>query len=232
MKFAASTLISISLSICLSACGKPIPSTCENLVTGRGPNRLVAFGDSQTAGSATPSSAECGYSWANILSVRHNMTLLNRAIPGTQFSGTNYAGMSTVDAITSFQFETTDHVAMLVAFNDMRAYDTDTTHMAAFKADLSRALLYASPRVHSVVVGTTLQPLDYSVSHGSPAALQAYRQAALDTVSELGLTNVVVVDKVDDSFDTDVTYFVSDRVHMSLKGQQAVANILDTGITL
>ncbi len=208
-------LILVLISLSMVACAKD-NGGCKDPQTGHGTTRLVVMGDSQTAGHATETSKDCGYSWANILSKRLGMELLNGAVAGSRFTDHVESGV-----LLETTFKPTDTVVMLIGFNDMRNYDTDPAHLAEFEGALREVLIKISPQVSRIVIGTCLTPLSYEL--GSPGARDAYRTTTKAVVSQLGLLNVTVLD-VGDAINQDPAYFVADALHLNLEGQNVVAN--------
>lgn len=209
--FACIILIQAAL---LTACAKD-DTGCSELISGTGAQRLVTFGDSQTAGHATESSKNCGYSYANILAVKYDLRLINLAVAGSQFTSGDQYGR-----IMGFKFEPTDKVIFSVGFNDMSSHQSDPAHLADFRAKLKHAIETVAPQVDHLTIGTAFKPFDWRVS--TQADLDVYRQTARDVVAELGILNVTVGD-VGDSIAGDPAYYVSDTWHYNIPGQQVLA---------
>lgn len=204
----------IILALALSACSES--DKCTASKSGDGPNRLIAFGDSQTAGHASESSKLCGYSYANILSQELNLRLFNQAIGGAVFTG--LGGSNAIDKqIEQFEFRASDKVIMMIGFNDSGRYKSDADHLAKYKSALKEKLIYLSPLVKSIDISTNIYALDTI-----KADADLYRTATHEVVDALGLSNVRAFE-VDSQFQGDASMFVEDRIHINLKAQVIVS---------
>jgi lysophospholipase L1-like esterase len=188
---------------------------CTGFRQGKGPTRIIAFGDSQTAGHASESSLMCGYSYANILAERHGMQLINTAVPGSEFVSEDQYGR-----LMTFEFRPTDHVIISAGFNDMGNHYSDPDHLALFRARLKEALARVAPLVDHVAVVTAFQPPWDNAQ--TQAALALYRQTTRDVVAEVNFPNIYIGD-AGDGTNHDPNYF-ADNVHFNFEGQTLIAN--------
>lgn len=201
------------LLLLLTACSKP-DAKCTDYRVGSGSARILAFGDSQTTGHGDETSEGCGFSYANQLSLDKSSSLENYAVGGTEFVSDQEFG-----ALMSAPLKPTDRIVMLIGFNDMRAFGTDPEHLADFKQALTNALRRVSPLVKSVTIATVLDPINYGL-HGGRNAVDAYRLAVHQVVSDLSLPNVSAFDPV---LDRNPNYFVEDQTHLNRSGQAILA---------
>lgn len=206
----------------LAACAKP-DVVCQDFITGTGPDRLITFGDSQSAGHATENSIMCGHSWANDIAVDHDLRLTNLAV-----AGTNFVSSQEFDSLVDFQYRPTDRVMGLAGFNDMNNFGADPAHLALFRSAIAAAILKVAPQVKSLTIGTCLVP-HAPAPRQTPAAIAAYRQAVVDVANQLNLPNVFVVDHLNDDFASDPSYYVADDIHLSLKGQDVIHQRMESG---
>ncbi len=211
-------LKAILFFVCLNLIACAREPVCEKLATGHKPERLVAFGDSQTAGHGTESSPNCGFSWANIISQRRDLTLVNLATAGAEWVGR----FSQFRTAMAFKYESTDQVVILLGLNDMVNHGEDPVHLADFKAKLVDWLLTASPQVRSITIGLTPYS-PYDRFSATDAATLLYRQTILDVVASLNLPNVVTFIP-DDSFAHDLDYFTVDQWHFTVEAQTIIAD--------
>lgn len=201
----------LTIALALTACAKP-DTKCDDYVAGNGPTRILAFGDSQTAGHGSETSKGCGFSYANALSLDMRASLVNMGVGGTFFVSASEYG-----ALEKAEFQSTDRVVMFIGFNDMRHFGEDAQHLAEFSDALRAALLNVSPKVHSIAIATTLLPVNLG-DEGSAAAVDAYRAAVHAVVDSLALQNVRAFDP-DAVLDGNPAYFVEDMTHLNLAGQ-------------
>lgn len=213
----------------LSACNPHDPDQFANYcvtpyVTGAGPSRIIAYGDSQTEGYRYCLNGH-SFSWASQMSVDLNRTLLNKAIGGTLWQDDGLHINTGYALFMATQFQTTDIVGMLIGFNDVNTYGLDQSHLDLFKTQLKAALDYGSPLVTKIVIGRTIHTHVY-VGPGSPDATIAYQQAIADVVAAGNYPNVFSA-VVDDQFWTDDYYYYRDGIHINPAAQIMVANILE-----
>lgn len=209
-----------TLLLSLSACAPKKDPICLNPVHGNGTGRLVVFGDSQTYGAVSPVE-DCPYSWANHISQKLDLELLNTAWPGTNFDSTaEYGNLMTVE------YKPTDIVMMVVSFNDAARFPVAGDHLDDYKAKLAEALAHVSPQVASVTVGVGLHPYTY-FEEMTPASVQLYADATADVINTLALPNIHLVTDLDTGFIGDIdAYAPRDRVHIMPPAQDMVGDAM------
>lgn len=184
----------IVMSLLLIACSRGKPA-----------ERLIAFGDSHTA---------FWYSYASVLSVDLDLKMVNNAVPGSTFTQQSSGWLA-------FEYRQEDVVVTMVSFNDIMIHGEDHAHLAEYRQKLAAALVHASPRVRRIVVGTPIRPLTY-FGNGTQAAADAYVEATREVVTDLALSNVLLVDVYANLALTEAD-FITDRVHLTPAGERRVS---------
>ncbi len=200
------------LLLILSGCAHK-ETVCENYLEYRGQSsRLLAFGDSQTAGHASETGLGCGFSYANALSLHYQKQLVMLAIGGTEFLSREEYG-----ALLKTDYRKSDDVVMMIGFNDMRAYGMNTDHLFYFQQSVYNTIMVTARKVHSITIATTLDPINYG-AHGSRQAVLAYRSAVHAAVAMAGMENVIAFDPPS-RLDHNPYFFVEDNTHINMAGQ-------------
>lgn len=212
----------IGSALILTACHSSPDPTCyvpHQVVSPQG--RLVAFGDSQTAGFRACLDGYA-FSWAYQMANDLRFEIFNQAVPGSNFVSAQESG-----AIATFAFQPTDTVAMLIGYNDMANYGEDPIHLTLFQQTLTETLQSLGPQVERVLVGTCVHPYYFFVN-ASPTAVMAYRQATRAAVAAANLPNVAVFDADWDFAGNSEYYDMDDGVHINTKGQLLMGAVFES----
>lgn len=219
-------LILISLALALPACSNMIPNQgsipCLGApAVGRGVDRLVAVGDSNTAGQVSCNQGHL-YSWATQVSVDKNLTLVNLSVGGTEFANDNTHGAAEYRSIESIALLPTDTVVMWLGFNDIRFHGDDPGNIVVFKARLTEVLTQIAPNVFKIIIGTPIHPEIYE-SLASPQAVDDYAAAILSVVNSLSFTNIIVITPDSDIMRAPEYFMSIDGFHLDSIGQLLIA---------
>lgn len=215
----------------LSACAKfdsdikTVPSANECAVPQAARARLIAFGDSQSAGLVSKI-GDCKFSFAYELADRLSLNIDNQAIGGTSLLAGNVFGGSQFDQIILTQFETTDSVVWLVDYNDVAQYGMDANHLALFKIAFENALALLSAQTSHVYIATGLSTIPgMSTYNYSPAAHALYQDAVTDIVNAAALSNVTLIDS-DALFMPEPSDMVGDDIHLNSTAQTVLGDAI------
>lgn len=174
--------------------------------------RLVAFGDSQTAGTRS-CIAGTAYSWADRVAKDKNLDLYNEAVGGSIFLSYEQLGR-----ILDFQYRSSDTVILFLGYNDQTRYGLNGDVISEFKSTLYSTLVFLSPKVSRVVLITTGYTHDY-FDYGTPAGVSAYAQSIHDVFNSSTPPNVSIIDP---PILTSLEFYEEDHVHYSVQAQGAI----------
>lgn len=216
-------ILSIALiSILASACSKVAMDggvLAQECATTSGPNRLVVFGDSNSAGYRSEIDG-CKYSFAYEIASQRGMPILNQAVGGTSLTHAAEGGLSQLDQISSTSFQSDDTVVWLVGFNDAEFNGANAQKLSDFKSELAIAITQISSQVSQVIIATPIRLPNYPV--GSLAATNLYSQAVKDVVAILSVSNVTLIDITSD-FQVNREDLKVDGVHLTSEAQARLA---------
>lgn len=214
-------LLLLATGLVLSSCAQNDSDSKLDLDT-----RLVAFGDSHTAG--VPLQRET-YIHNLLTGLQARKTMMNNDFSTYTIALDNQAVAGSLfdnqySRIMQYQFKKSDTVVMLLGYNDVAMYGTDVTRLNRFKTDLIAALTYIEQSGSSVYLGTCIYApaSTYAQQQGSRTACDLYSDATKEVGAKFA--NVKIVDThtlMDGMVDADLI----DTVHFNLSQHNKLAQI-------
>jgi lysophospholipase L1-like esterase len=227
IKHIITTATVTATALLLSSCGQklkasidnrqcPLGETSTDVHTSSLPTDLQVFGDSHAAGYSSCDSLEADKvtkGFAVKLAQRLNVTLDNRAVGGSTLA---------MQAARIQQYATryTTYKLLMAGFNDAY-YDVA---IDTFKGQLRASITTMASHADQVIIAT---PPHYYAGYSRfnlDTLIPLYRDAVIEVVAELNLSNVTLVD-VTPAFHVDSSVVVSDNVHFNAKGSAILADM-------
>lgn len=182
--------------------------------------RVVAFGDSVTAGGIDKNGEKYGYAYR--FSEQYGRRLVNRAVPGSSVEEDHQIGR-----IMRFPYRSDDVVIFLSGINNMRKDGLDPAALNTYESTLRVAV----EKIHqssSVLLLGTCPRLPYggyaegSYQNGSDAAADAYASVARKIASEF--PGVILVD-VNTDLNLSLSDYIDLGVHPGPSGSQILGDL-------
>lgn len=217
-------LFTAFLGVMLCSCSKEKSQNaneeiCDaNLYNPEFNERIVAFGDSITAGYNQTS---CPESYAYFLAAATGKVFVNSAIDGS-ISDRQLQEVMVTNILPS------DIVVMIAGYNDSLFYGLDSIGMQIYENNLNQMLnRFSVAKKILIGDGFTNLPVgykDHSFPNGSDEVSLAYSDLTRKIIKESMLHNVVVVPTMN-ALDHNPAYYVRDQIHPNKIGQAVLAGL-------